>query len=129
MRAPDYVDYMMGHTVDVYHDIQMKGVEFLRITYDSSGLSIRPKTKTSRVEALKEIIRAWGLNLEQLLARDAFTEPHRTIVSCEDNQLQVLSRAPKDLIREETAGQIRTVGGGPEGTHTQMGSSPLLQIS
>lgn len=27
---PDYVDYMMGHTLDTYHDIQMKGIEFLR---------------------------------------------------------------------------------------------------
>ena len=25
---PDYVDYMMGHTVDTYHDVQMKGVDF-----------------------------------------------------------------------------------------------------
>jgi hypothetical protein len=42
---PDYVDYMMGHTVDTYHDIQMKGVEFLRGIYVASGLSIRPKTR------------------------------------------------------------------------------------
>jgi len=25
----DHIDYMVGHTVDTYHDIQMKGVEFL----------------------------------------------------------------------------------------------------
>jgi hypothetical protein len=36
---------MMGHTVDTYHDIQMKGVEFLRGIYVASGLSIRPKTR------------------------------------------------------------------------------------
>ena len=40
---------------------------------------------------------------------------HRTVVGFEDNQLQVLSRALKDLVREETAGHIRTVGGGPDG--------------
>jgi site-specific recombinase XerD len=26
----DYIEYMMGHTISTYHDIQMKGVEFLR---------------------------------------------------------------------------------------------------
>ena len=38
----DYVDYMMGHTVDTYHDIQSKGIEFLRNVYASAGLSIKP---------------------------------------------------------------------------------------
>jgi len=57
---PDYVDYMMGHTLGSYHDIQMKRMEFLRTIYAASGLSVRPKTKVSKVEALKEIIRAWG---------------------------------------------------------------------
>ena len=36
---PDYVDYMMGHTVDTYHDIQMKGFDFLRNIYSASGTS------------------------------------------------------------------------------------------
>jgi site-specific recombinase XerD len=36
----DYVDYMMSHTLDTYHDIQMKGIEFLRNIYASSGLTI-----------------------------------------------------------------------------------------
>lgn len=55
----DYVEYMMGHTMSAYHDIQMKGVEFLRNIYAASDLSIRPKTQLSKIEALKEIIRAW----------------------------------------------------------------------
>jgi len=115
---PDYVDYMMGHTVDTYHDIQMKGTEFLRNIYASSGLSIRPKTKVSKVEALKEIIRAWGLNPEKILTREALTEPHRTLISTQDHensQLQTLSKAIRDLIRQETTVQIHSVGGGPEG--------------
>jgi len=48
----------MGHKIDRYHDIEMKGVEFLRNSYISSGLSIRPKTRLSKIEALKETIRA-----------------------------------------------------------------------
>jgi intergrase/recombinase len=54
----DYVECMMGHKIDRYHDIEMKGVEFLRNIYIASGLPIRPKTRLSKIEALKEIIRA-----------------------------------------------------------------------
>jgi hypothetical protein len=118
-----YVDYMMGHVVDVYHDIEMKGVEFLRNIYAASGLSIRPKTKVSKIEALKEIIRAWGMNPEQVLAREALNQPARTFVYPEDTQnieIQILSKALRDLIRQDTADtlktvQIRTVDGGPAG--------------
>jgi hypothetical protein len=38
----DYIDYMMGHTVDTYHDLQSKGVEFLPNLYASAGISIGP---------------------------------------------------------------------------------------
>ena len=51
----DYIDYMMGHKVGAYHDVKMKGIEFLRNIYAASGLSIRPKTSVSKIEALKEI--------------------------------------------------------------------------
>jgi hypothetical protein len=60
----DYIEYMMGHTISTYHDIKMKGIEFLRGVYISSGMSIRPKTAVSKIDALKEIIRAWALNPE-----------------------------------------------------------------
>ena len=62
---------MMGHTVNTYHDIQSIGIDKLRNAYASSGLAIRPKTHINKVEALKEIIRAWGMNPEHLLTRDA----------------------------------------------------------
>lgn len=115
---PDYVDYMMGHTVDTYHDIQMKGVDFLRNIYAGSGLAIKPKTKVSKIDALKEIIRAWGLNPEQILTREALTQGAAVYVSpqnFEDHQLTVLSQTLKQLIRQETAVQMRSVGGGPDG--------------
>jgi hypothetical protein len=62
---------MMGHTVDTYHDIQSLGIEKLRNVNAASGLSIRPKTQVTKVEALREIIRAWGMNPEQMLTREA----------------------------------------------------------
>jgi site-specific recombinase XerD len=100
----DYVDYMMGHTIDTYHDIQMKGIEFLRNIYAASGLSIKPKTQISKIEALKEIIRAWGLNPEEILTREAMSLPHRTIASpeeLENKQIKILCNALKTEIKKE----------------------------
>ncbi|MCX6660431.1 MAG: hypothetical protein NTX81_08675 [Candidatus Bathyarchaeota archaeon] len=100
----DYIDYMMGHTIDTYHDIQMKGVEFLRNVYASSQLSIRPKTQVSKFDAMKEIIQAWGLDPEKVLVREAFAEPHRVYVSAaerEDHEIRLLSRELKETLRKE----------------------------
>jgi site-specific recombinase XerD len=100
----DYIEYMMGHTISAYHDIKMKGIEFLRNIYTASGLSIRPKTLTSKIDALKEIIRAWGLNPEEILTKQAFAEPHITVVDhshLEENQIHVLSIALKEQILKE----------------------------
>jgi site-specific recombinase XerD len=100
----DYVDYFMGHTIDTYHDIQSVGIEKLRAIYASAGLTIRPKAQASKVDALKEIIRAWGLNPEQLLAKNAFTEGAITINTNEElekQQLKVLANELKLLIKQE----------------------------
>jgi hypothetical protein len=103
---PDYVDYMMGHTVDTYHDIQSIGIDKLRNVYASSGLAITKKTQTNKIEALKEIIRAWGMNPEQLLTRDALSEGAITYKSADDyenHQLQILSSELKQLIKREAS--------------------------
>jgi len=100
----DYIEYMMGHTINTYHDIKMKGIEFLRGVYISSGLSIRPKTHISKIDALKEIIRAWGMNPEEILTKDALTQPHRTVIDrsqIERNQIHQLSIALKRHLLEE----------------------------
>jgi site-specific recombinase XerD len=107
---PDYVDYMMGHTVDTYHDIQMKGIDFLRSIYAASGLAIKPKTRVSKIEALKEIIRAWGLNPEQILTREALSQPaavHRLSVDQENGELQILSKTLHDIISQEAVKTTR----------------------
>jgi hypothetical protein len=103
---PDYVDYMMGHTVDTYHDIQNLGIDVLRNIYASSGLAIIKKTQVNKIDALKEIIRAWGMNPEQLLTRDALAEgatTHRNIDDLENHQLTILSQQLKELIRQDAA--------------------------
>jgi hypothetical protein len=101
---PDYVDYMMGHPVDTYPDIQSLGTDRLRNAYAASGLAIRRKIQISKVEALKEIIRAWGVNPEKILTRDALAEgatTHKSPEDFEDHQLTILSSQLKPLIRQE----------------------------
>jgi len=100
----DYIEYMMGHTVSTYHDIQMKGIEFLRGIYAASGLSIKPKTRANRIEMLKEIIRAWGLNPDEILTKKALSMPHRTVVAPvnnEEEQVKALSKALKEMLLKE----------------------------
>ena len=103
----DYVDYMMGHTVDTYHDIQSKGIEFLRNVYASAGLSIVPKPKGWELDALKAFARGLGLEPEKVLTRAAFSEPHRAYATTderEEAQTRVLSIAIKELIKKELVG-------------------------
>jgi site-specific recombinase XerD len=90
----DYVDFMMGHTMDTYNYIQSLGIDKLRNIYAASGLAIRQKTQVSKIEALKEIIRAWRMTPEQVLTRDALAEGATTYKSQEDfenHQLAILS--------------------------------------
>jgi len=103
---PDYVDYMMGHTVDTYHDIQSLGSDKLRNVYSSSGLAIRKKTQTNKMDILKEMIRALGMNPEQYLTRDALAEgaiTHKNQEDLENYQVTILSQQLKELIRQGAA--------------------------
>ena len=100
----DYIDYMMGHVVSIYHDIQSKGIEFLRNIYASSGLSIKPKPKGWELDALKAFARGLGLEPEKVLTQAAMAESHRTYAGAEDReeaQTRALSIAIKELIKKE----------------------------
>jgi hypothetical protein len=93
----------MGHTISTYHDIQMKGIEFLRGVYAASGLCIKPKTKPSRMEMLKEMVRALGLNPEEILTKEALTMPHRTVIKAgrDEDQIDTLLKALKQKLKQE----------------------------
>jgi integrase len=105
LGVPEYViESMMGHILSTYQDLSMKGTEFLRNIYAASGLSIRPKTQLGRIDTLKEIIRAWGMNPEQILTQEALTQPNRTLITGTtyvDSEVQTLSTALKDMMRKE----------------------------
>ena len=103
LGAPsDYVDYFMGHTIDTYHDIQNVGIDKLRNVYAATNLAIHPKTKVSQLETIKEMMRACGMNPEQMLTREALmqgaiTEKH----DIAEQQLGFLRGQLKQLLKEE----------------------------
>jgi hypothetical protein len=75
-------------------------------SYTTSGFSIKPKTQVNKVEILKEVIRALGMNPEQLLTREALSQgavTYRTADEYEDHQLKVLSEQLKQLIRQSAS--------------------------
>ena len=101
----EIINYMMGHTVDTYEDVQSLGIETLRNMYSSAGLAIRPKTQANRIDQLKEIIRAWGENPEELLTRDALLRGNITETSeqTHNHQLSILAEQLKELIKKEVS--------------------------
>jgi len=104
----DYIEYMMGHTVSTYNDIK-SNIEKLRGLYASSGLSIRPKTKQSKIEQLKLIIEAWGMNPHEVLSRATLSRPHRTLADPEQTQIEILNKALKQAIVKELQNCTKTV--------------------
>lgn len=92
-------EYMMGHTISTYEDVQSLGIETLRNLYTSAGIAIRPKTAINRIEQLREIIRAWGENPEEILSKDALLRGNQTVT--EDHQVKLLTSELKDLVKRE----------------------------
>ena len=100
----DYIDYMTVHTISTYQDIRMRYIEFIRNAYHYFGLSINPKTRISKIDALKEIVKAHGLNPEEVLTKEALSMPNRTLASntiLEENQVKILSKTLRDAIKNE----------------------------
>jgi hypothetical protein len=106
----DYIKYMMGHTISTYHDIEMKGIEFLRGVYAASGLSIAQKTAPNRIQILKEIVRSFGLNPEEILTKEALENPHRTVIRAgiETSQVDTLLKALQQKLKEELTTETPT---------------------
>ncbi len=101
----EITQYMMGHTIDTYEDVQSLGIETLRTLYISANLAIRPKTQTNRIDQLKEIIRAWGQNPEEILTRDALMRGNitETQEQTQTHQLSILAEQLKQLVKKEVS--------------------------
>ena len=99
----EIIEYMMGHTPDTYEDVQSLGIETLRNLYTSAGIAIRPKTQANRIDQLKEIIRAWGENPEEILTKDALVRGNISQVEeqIQTHQLSILALELKELVKQE----------------------------
>ena len=101
----DYAEYMMGHKISTYHDVQGLGVEKLRNAYASAALSIRPRTEVNKIDMVKEFARGLGLNPEEILVKNAFSEPDTKYVDPEERQrsdIRALMQAIKaDLLKAQ----------------------------
>jgi integrase len=75
----DYIEYMMGHTISTYNDIRNR-LEDLRAKYASAELSIRPKSRLSKIEQLRILIETSQRALDDMLSKEPMAEPHRTVV-------------------------------------------------
>ncbi len=82
----DYVEYMMGHIISTYHDIQALGLEKLRTAYASAALSIGPRTPTSKIDMVKEFARGLGLNPEEILVKHSLSEPETKYVNPQEQE-------------------------------------------
>ena len=103
----DYVDYMMGHTVDTYHDIESKGVEFLRSLYANSGLHIRPKGALTPKDQLRAMARGFGLSPEEAARLLTSSESHRAFATQEEqeeHEIKVLCDAITERIKKKILG-------------------------
>ena len=100
----DYVDYMMGHVVNTYHDVQALGIEKLRNAYASAALSIRPRTGISKIEMMKEFARGLGLNPEEILVKKALSEPDTKYVDPEQKEREEI-RALMQALKVELTRQ------------------------
>ncbi len=102
----EYVEYMMEHKLSTYHDVQMKGVEFLRNIYATANLRIFPKPKATLADILKEIIRARGEDPSKYLKEE--TMAGRTVISKED-EAEIYARVIWEMLRKELVKDLNTI--------------------
>ena len=102
----DYIEYMMGHTISTYHDIEMKGIEFLRAEYAKAGLSIKPKAETNKMAIVRDFLKSMGLKPEEVLSKEAQAMPHRTVIDyshqlSEQEQIDTMLRALMQKLKQD----------------------------
>lgn len=104
----NYIEYMIGHTVSTYNDIKNR-LEDLRSKYASAELSIRPKSKMSKIEQLRTLTETSQRALDELLSKEPIAEPHRTVVDeTAQRALEALKSAFEKAVEKELKRNIKT---------------------
>ena len=67
------------------------------------------KTRLSKLEQLKTIIEAWGMDPKKILSREALAIPHRTVIDSKRRQIEVLNQALKQAIIMELQENTKAV--------------------
>ncbi len=111
LSDPDLIDYWMGHVIDVYNDIQSRGIEYQRSQYAKANLRIMPEATGAGNTALfkkmvMEMARELNVDPEQVLAREALAEPH-WIYSSPEEQDRLDTRTVIKAIAHELKDNLR----------------------
>jgi len=64
-------------------------------------LSIKPKTKITKIDRVRMFAESLGLNPDEVLSREAIAIPHRTIVDAEERKMEILNQTLKQAIIQE----------------------------
>ena len=99
-----------GAIITAYHDIQSKGVEFLRSLYGNSGLRIRARSALTTKDQLRAMARGFGLSPEEAARLLTSSEPHRAYATQEERE-EHETRILCDIITEHLKKKI--LGGQP----------------
>jgi hypothetical protein len=81
---PELVEYMTGHVISTYNDLQSMDVNTLREKYAVAGLCIRQKEKADIYDFVEDILRNKGYSFDRALLKRAIAKPHRTVCSPTD---------------------------------------------
>ena len=109
----DYIEYIMGHKVSTYHDIEMKGTEFLRNEYAKAGLCIKPKQESNKMSIVRDFLKSMGLNPEEILSKEALSMPHRAVIGSplqlsEQEQIEAMLRALMQKMKQDIVAETLT---------------------
>lgn len=102
--VPDFI----GASLDIANSLGL-GTIPIRSVCASAGLSIKPRSSVTKIDMLKEMMRAWGLQPEKILTREALAEPHRTYASPEEREkeeMRALGMALRDSLKKDVLASI-----------------------
>ena len=87
------------------HNLCFKLTTYTLLALGKLKCHSRAKTKPSRIENLKEMVRALGLNPDEILTKEALSMPPRTVVTADrhESQMETLLKALKHKLKKELA--------------------------